>query len=190
MPSITDIANLALTKLGPGTGYITDYETDTSVQAQAARRTYESVRDTVLDCHPWRFARTRTNLAADATAPAWGFAYQYTLPGDCLRVLSIEGEQIPYETEGGKLLCDEAGPLYVRYLARVTDTGKFTPTFIQALATRWAAEMAMMVVKSGSMRRDLIEEFERVDLSRARKSEHIGAVPEQASNGHWVNSRL
>ena len=72
MPSVTEIANLALTKIGQGSGYITAFETDTGVAGQAARRTYEPVRDLVLESHPWRFARKRAALAADATAPTWG----------------------------------------------------------------------------------------------------------------------
>lgn len=189
MPSITEIANLALTKLGPGSGYVTDYETDATSVGQALRRTYESVRDLVLDSHPWRFSRKRTNLSADVATPSWGFSYQYTLPEDCLRVMSVEGE-IPYEQESGKLLCDEAGPIYVRYMAKVTVTGSFTPAFVDALATRWAAELAVPITKSHSRRLELLEEFRKLALPQARKSDNIGSVPERASDGDWLKSRV
>ncbi len=191
MPSTltaTEIANLALTKLGPGSGFLTDLDTDTSTVAQACRRTYVAVRDLVLEAHPWRFARKRTNLSAAVATPSWGFDHQYELPSDCLRVLSVEGSVI-YEQEDGLLLCNEDGPLYVRYLARVTDTSKFSPTFVQALASRWAAELAVPVTKSHSRRTELLEEFLRVDLTQARKSEGFGAVPEKASDGDWLDAR-
>lgn len=192
MPSVTEIANLALTKLGPGSGYITSFETDTSVAGQAARRTYEAVRDLVLESHAWRFARKRAVLSADATAPEWGYERRFQVPEDFLRPLSIEEFEGDFEHEGGFLLCDYAAdePLNLRYLARVTETGKFSPSFVDALACRWAAELALPVTKSKSARQDLLTEYEKVCLPRARRVEHFGAVSRREPDGDFLNSRL
>lgn len=192
MPSTlteTNIANLALSKLGPGGGFLTDIAGDNTVQGQAARRLFAAMRDLVLEAHPWRFARARAAVAADSPAvPAWGFALQYTLPSDFLRILAVEGPQIEYEIEGDKLLTDAEGPLNIRYLARVTDPSKFTPTFIAALATRLAAEMAPAIT-SKVKRTDLLAEYQKVDLVQARKTDAFGAVSQLAPDGDWLDSR-
>lgn len=193
MPSTlttTELANIALSKLGPGGGYITAFETDSSVQAQSARRTYVAIRDEVMEAHPWRFARRRVAAAADdPEVPAWGFALQYTLPNDCLRVLSVEGEGVTYEVEDGKLLTDETGPLNIRYLAQVTDTSKFSPTFVAAMTTRWAIEMCPTITKSGTKRQDLWTEYRGL-LAQARKTDGFGVVSQPPKDGSWNDSRL
>lgn len=192
MPSTlttTELANLALSKLGPGGGYLTAFDTDTSVQGQAARRTYAAIRDEVMEAHAWRFARRRAAIAADVAVPAWGFATQFTLPTDCLRVLSVEGTGVKYEQENGLLLTDEAGPLNIRYLAQITDTSKFSPTFIAAMTTRWAIEMCPTITKSNTQRSDLWAEYRGL-LAQARKTDTFGSVPEAAKDGSWNDSRL
>ena len=87
MPSVVDICNEALDLLGAAT--ITAL-TQNSKEARLCNRNYELVRDSVLRAHPWNTAVTRKNLPQDATAPDFGFTYQYTLPTDpfCSRVLS------------------------------------------------------------------------------------------------------
>jgi hypothetical protein len=185
---VTELANLALSKLGPGGGFLTNFMTDTSVQAQCARRTYDAVRDEVNEVHPWRFARTRAALAASPTAPAWGFATQFPLPSDFLRVISLEGSNATYEVEGGLLLSDEEGPLNIRYIARVTDVSRFTPNFIAAFTTRWAIEMSSTITKSPTRRSDLWEEYLEV-LKQARHTDAIGSATQPAADGDWLNSR-
>lgn len=192
MPSVTEIANLALTKIGQGSGYITAFETDTGVAGQAARRTYEPVRDLVLESHPWRFARKRAALAADATAPTWGYETRHAVPNDFLRLMSIEEYDGDYEIESGFILSnfgsDEA--FNIRYIAKITVTGNFTPAFVDALACRWAAELVMPVTKSASRRRELLEEYEKICLPRARRVEGMGAVSRREPDGDFLNSRL
>ena len=185
----TQLANLALSKLGPGGGFITDFDSDTTVQAQSARRTYDAIQGEVNEAHPWRFARRRAALAADTVKPAWGFDTQYILPVDFLRILSIEGFKIDYEVEGDRLLCNETGALNVRYLARVTDVSKFTPTFIAAFCARWAAEMCPTITKSTSKRDDLLTEY-TAQLKQARRVDMFGSASEPAADGDWLLSRL
>ena len=84
-------------------------------------------------------------LAADIATPSWGFSYQYTLPADCLRFLSIEARKVDYQLEGDKILVDDEGPLNIRYIARVADTSRYSPTFVAALAARWAFEICNVV---------------------------------------------
>lgn len=192
MPSsltVTEIANLALSKLGPASGYLTDFDSDDSVEAEALRRVYNAVRDEVLESHPWRFAQRRANLAADVEVPAWGYAVSYGLPDDCLRVLAIEPGLQPFVVEGEKLLTDATAPLYIRYLARITDTSKFSPTFVAVLAARLADEICEVITKSATRRERLQLEY-RAKLMLARKTDNVGRAPVAPPEGAWLDSRV
>jgi hypothetical protein len=191
--SVTEIANLALSKLGPGGGYITAFDTDATVQAQAARRTYAAMRDLVLESHPWRFARKRAVLAASSTAPDWGYTTAYPVPSDFLRLLSTDTFEGDHEVEGGEILTsdyDSTESLNIRYLARIEDTSKFSPAFVDALATRWAAELAMTVTKSKGQREALLTEYKTISLPTARQVEGFGSASRREPDSDFLNSRL
>lgn len=202
--SETQICNLALSKLGPGGGYLTDLNSDDSEQAEALRRVYVAVRDEVLEAHPWRFAQARAALSAEADAPEWGYSYQYSLPSDCLKLLAIEGLPLAtsnsptaysptvsaaYAIEGMTLLTDYVAPLNIRYLKRVTATGLFSPTFVAALAARLADEVCETITKSTTRRQALQAEYQ-LKLKMARRSDQMGRAPIPAPDGAWVSSRL
>jgi len=191
----TQICNLALSKLGPGGGYLTDLDTDDTEQAEALRRVYVACRDEVLEAHTWRFAQKRAALDANDDEPEWGYAVQYELPEDCLRVLAIEGLVLPnptgaaaYVVEGAMLLTDIEEPLNIRYLAQITDTTLFSPTFVAALAARIADEVCEVITKSTTRRERLQIEY-RARLMQARRSDQMGRAPQPVPDGSWVDSR-
>lgn len=197
MPSTlsdTEICNLALGKLGPGGGFLVDLASDDTVQGEALRRVYVGIRDEVLEAHPWTFAQARAALSADVLAPTWGYAYQYTLPAEFLKILAIEGltnvetSSAAYVIEGVKLLSDYVAPLNIRYLARVTNTGLFSPTFVAALSARLADEVCETITKSTTRRQNLQTEY-LLKLKLARRSDQMGRAPQRAPDGAWVDSR-
>jgi hypothetical protein len=185
--TVTQIANLALTKLGPGSGYITDLTTDTTVAGQALNRVYEFVRDGVLEAHPWNFAVKRTSIAADVSTPSWGFDYQYSLPADCLRFLSMEGSRVGYQIEQDKVLCDDQGPLKIRYISRVTTTSLFSSTFVEALACKWAFEVQGVI--EGRATPGQLWEMYQTALSSAKRADAQSNQPEALPDGDWLDAR-
>ena len=74
MASIVDICNGALNQLGATTILSL---TEDSKNARLCNSRYTQVRDAVFRSHPWNCLQKRVELAADSTAPAWGFKYQY-----------------------------------------------------------------------------------------------------------------
>lgn len=184
----TQIANLALSKLGPGSGYVTDLTTDTTVAGQALNRTYELVRDEVQEAHPWNFCIRRASLASDVATPLWGFDYQFTLPANCLRFLSIEQRKVDYQLEGERVLVNDAGPLNIRYIARVSDTSQFSATFVAALAARWAFEVCN-VVESRVTPDQLWAIYQRL-MSQAKRADAQSNASEELPDGDWLDSRL
>lgn len=183
----TQIANLALSRLGPGSGYLTDLSTDTTIAGQALNRTYEMVRDEVLESHPWNFAVARAELAADVATPEWGFDHQYSLPANCLRFLSMYGEKVPYQIEGDKLLVDDEGPLLIRYIKRESDTSKFSPTFVAALATRWAFEICGVV--EAKVTPNQLWEMYLTFLAQAKRADAQSNPSEEMPDGDWLDAR-
>lgn len=119
-------------------------------------RNFPHVRDLVLQRFPWTFAKTRVQVTADVSAPSFGWDYQYTLPSDCLRVLPLRtdgdwnGDPIPYEVEGRKLLTDDEGPIDLIYIKRVGDGSLFEPLFVEVVAATLAVRAAMNITGKGS----------------------------------------
>ena len=75
MASVVDICNGALNQLGATTILSL---TEDSKNARLCNSRYTQVRDAVFRSHPWNCLQKRVELAADTTAPAWGFSYAYT----------------------------------------------------------------------------------------------------------------
>jgi len=186
--TVTQIANLALTKLGPGSGYLSDLASDTTIAGQALNRVYEMVRDELLETHPWNFAIKRAELASDVSTPEWGYDYQYSLPADCLRFLSVEGTKVDYQIELDKMLSDEEGPLNIRYISRSTDVSKWSPTFVQALSARWAFEISG-IIESRVTPNQLWEMYMML-LSQAKRADAQANPAEEMPDGDWLNARL
>lgn len=125
---------------------------DESDRATLVSNLWPNARDAILRAHPWNCAIKRVALAPDATAPAFDYAYQFTLPGDCLRILSVGevGAAVHYELEGRKVLCDE-NPLYLRYVYRNEDVPNWDSMLVQAAEAYMAMTCAYPITKSASM---------------------------------------
>ncbi len=77
MTSVVQICNIALSNLGEAKIAAL---TDENERARQCNLRYEDCRDAVLRSHPWNAAVTRAALAANVTAPAWGFAKSLPFP--------------------------------------------------------------------------------------------------------------
>lgn len=155
MASVVDICNRALDLIGQPP--ITSL-TDASKAASACNRNYPLSRDAVLSSYPWNSAVKRASLAALVSAPAYGYARQFQLPADCLRVLDSDGDLdgATWRREGRVLLTDEASPLRIRYVAQITDTTLFDPMLVEAIASHLAAAIAFQVAGSGEMQQRML----------------------------------
>lgn len=151
MPSVVQICNIALTRIGQS--QLIDSLSEQSLAAQLCTLHYEACRDELLRDFPWPFATKRVTLA-DIGSPPDGWSYRYRYPQDCLlaRHVTLPGvrqptsaQRVPFavvNAEGGRaILCDQS-PAELVYVARVDDTTYFDPLFVSALAWRLAAELA------------------------------------------------
>jgi 2,3-bisphosphoglycerate-independent phosphoglycerate mutase len=109
-----------------------------------------------------------------AETPVFGFAHQFPLPADCLRVLDDEesdmGDKMswPYSIEGRMVLTD-SDTINIVYLRDVVDTTQFDPLFVDALAVKLAAKLSEFIRGSSGKTGELLEEYGRLTGPLARR---------------------
>jgi hypothetical protein len=131
--------------------------------------------DELLRAHWWNFAMERTRLAQLSQGVAFGFAYAYQLPTECLRVVEVNGISSSgapgedWEIEGGKLLHD-ASKVEIRFIKRVTDLTHFDSLALEALIVLLASKIAP-AIQGGSTTKamELKEEFHKVLAPLAKR---------------------
>lgn len=190
MASEVQISNRALQRLGAGRIASLDAGSKEARECSAA---YEPLRDFMLRAHPWSFAISRAALAADSTAPIGDSsdtpAYQYSWPTDAVRILLPKSANLDWKIEGRKILTDDAAPLYIRYIAKVTDPNTMDAMFREALACWMAHEMCESLTQSNTKKAGLVEDL-KVIITEARRVNAIEKPPVESDDGNWITDRL
>ena len=156
MASITSISNQSLIKLGKSTINNIDDKTE---EARACKEVFPQALDTLLQQHPWNFAKCRTSLAQTintlavlSEAPEFEYLYKYQLPTDpyCLQVLEVDSNY-EYKIEGRLLFTDDDS-VKLKYIKRVEDYNELSPMFVEALAFYIASQLAIPLVDKVSVK--------------------------------------
>lgn len=140
MASQVEVMNAAGAAIG-ATTRITDPD-DNRTLARNIRAVWTIQRKAAIRHGAWNFAMKRAKLGATTGEPKHGYAYQYPLPTDCLRLIEVH-DLIAYQdfqVEQRAILADVAGPLNVRYLADIEQPELWDALFAEAFAYRiaWA----------------------------------------------------
>jgi len=161
MASETDLLNDSLGQIGALPVTAID---DGSVNANYCLRFYPTLRDSIIRSHHWNFALKWQQLSPDVTGPIADFAYAYTLPPYCLKVIDYGGNlpstppivlTLPdpfyrylarYKIEGRKLVSND-GTAFIHYLRRVTNPDEWDPLMYQATAMWLASKLASAITK-------------------------------------------
>lgn len=170
MASSVSICSNALLSLGaqPISSLDTSGE-DVLDRVRIAANLYPTVKAAVLRGHPWNCATKRVQLAPLTASPAFGYAYQFALPGDSLRVLSIgdEGQVGDFAIENNRLLCDE-NSVDLRYVSDIEES-EFDAQLVEVMEAAMAARMAYPITSSASMVQAMETRLELL-MRRARAS--------------------
>ena len=190
--SETSICNSALAKLGEGDDGRISSLTDGSKNANFCAEQYAKLRDDLLRTHHWNFSVTRVELAQSSITPAFEYDYQYALPSDWIRTISVSANDagtghIPYKQEGQFILASTE-QIFLRYVAQITDAAIMTADFREALATKIAHEGAIPIAQSNTLKQDMKDDLKRI-LRRARSTDAIEDFPEARPQGSWVTVR-
>ena len=175
MTSQVEICNAALTNLGAST--ITRLD-DESIEARLCNLHYDYCLNAVIEAREWSFCIERTGALSPAQqAPKWGYHRQFLMPSDRVRVLevrdrpdeTIEPNHFDWIVEGDYIQTD-APVIYCRYLKRITDPNRYSPTFIQALAAKLSMTLAIPITQSAGML-DRMAQLYGVYLSEAASTD-------------------
>lgn len=192
------ICNLALQRLGAKS--ISALSEDTTA-GRECNRVYEHARDSELRSHPWSFARAREQLAADSTAPVFGFSNAFSLPSDYVRLLPARNvantsvtlggidANIDWQIEGRKILTNDKSRLDIVYLKTVTDPNEFDALFVDLLVARIAMDIAEKVTQSNTKKANAEGRY-KVAKDEAKKANAFERPPQEIPEDIWVLARL
>lgn len=189
MASVVGICNRALQLLGATP--IADI-LEASRNARACNTAYEPCRDAELRAHPWNFAKVRARLAADATAPTFGRTNAFTLPANCVRLLppypEMNASWRDWIVEGGKILTNDAAPLDVRHIDKVSDPNLMDALFREAVSARMARDMCEQITQSNT-KRQLADIAYKEAIAEARRTNAFENVPQEVPQDSWIDAR-
>ena len=164
----TGICNISLGWLRAN--LIVNFDTDESVEAKLCRANYDRMREAVLEDREWRFATKRVSLLADIEVPEYGWLHRFKLPSDTIRALacaamkatplnnSAMDNNIEWEREEDFIKADRS-QIFLRYTMNIEEPTKFSPGFVQSLATRLAAELAVPLTGSDKRHDSLMAQY-------------------------------
>lgn len=167
MSSEIDICNLALARLGDRATVASISPPEGSAQADHCAMFYPLARDVALEHRAWSFNTVRSTENALLETPQTGWNYAYAKPSDALKILAIVppfttdwwvNPSSPFRleidvTSGAELILADQPEVTIIYQKRVTDTSRFPPQFVSALAWLLASYLAGPIVKGDAGRK-------------------------------------
>ena len=151
---------------------------------------YTMRRDAVLRAHPWNCAIKRVILSPDLNAPVFGWDYQFTLPNDWIRTLSVgaDGIEDEYKEEGRKILMDSNACL-LRYVFRNEVEATWDSLLIYAMTEVMKSTLAYAVTKSAS-KEELTEAIVQRVVKQARAIDGQEGTPETLGDFPLLANRM
>jgi hypothetical protein len=187
MAAAVDLCNAAFVKIGEKRITSSGFATPTNERERVASENYERIRDAELRRNIWNFAITRAELSPDEDGETIDWAYAYTIPADCLRVIDV-WETSDYEVAGGKILTDTGDAINIRYVKRVTVVNDMDVLFREALSARLAIEFCDRITARRSKKPDAVAEYTGVMLTAAQV-DAIENPPQELPEDDWVAIR-
>ena len=193
MASIVGICNGALNQLGATTILSL---TEDSKNARLCNSRFTQVRDALFRTHPWNCLQKRIQIAADSTAPAWGFKFAYTLPADCLRLLKILDYDSNYKVEGRKVLSNTE-TMKILYVSRVTDPNEYDELLRETLSASLSADIAFAVTSNNTTSQNMYQLYQEklrdarfVDSTEGQNVDQDLGMADVIDAGTFINSRF
>jgi len=163
--------------------------TENNDRARLCNSLFEVIRDDVLRSHFWNCCIKRVAIAADSTAPAYDYSYQFTLPSDWIRNISVGlyGRECDYRCEGRKILCDES-TLYLKYIYKNEDVSTWDSSLVNAMHHAIAARIAYAITQSASLAQAMDQQLSMF-MKRARAIDGQDEPPETMGDFPLINAR-
>jgi len=137
----------------------------------------------------------RVELAKDTETPSWGFSYQFTLPADCLRVVTILNYDYDYKIEGRKILANHS-TVKIQYVARITDPNQYDELLRECISAGLAADIAYGITSSNpvssnmyALFQDKLREARFVDATEGQNNNPDNGQADNIGASSFINSR-
>lgn len=183
----TAVANEALSHIYQPP--IVDIVLDQTHAARVVRKHFAAVRDALQRRYPWNFNAARAKLNAETAKPAFGFAYQYAQPDDCLRVREVDGcNKEDWKVEGRLILTDAPAPLKIIYSRRVPEVNVWDPLFRSAFALSLGAALGEIATDKARVREVAQQAAEA--LQAAFPVDASEDIPDEMPDGDWLDARI
>lgn len=221
MTSVVEICNLALSHLGDSASVSSIDPPEGSAQAEHCARFYPIARDSLLEQHSWQFATRRSALAqVQNVATEWLYAYaepndclsklavlapdardDYSEPmvlnGTYLGVRTGIGIYTPQPycseiaEDGSPIILTNQQNAWLRWVARVTDTNRFSPLFVETLAYWLASKLAGPVLKGteGVRMGEAMAQKAMIMLGKAGVSDSMDQRTPTGQSVSWIAGR-
>lgn len=147
---------------------------------------FNELLEEVLVMAPWGAATSRAVLPLLNKSPLFGFKYAHALPPNCLRVLSIYGEETAWRIEGKALLSDEL-IVKIIYTRHISDISVLPPYLRAVVSAHIAIALASTLTKSMAVTRKVENDMARA-LSDARYVDVLQQGNEEDQS--WIDSML
>ena len=198
--NVTAIANRMFLKLGGGRDdiIISDIDDATDDNAVKAKTIYTQVRNEVLIRWPWNDCREFADLGAEVTGLEMAdYKYAFELPTDFIAMVAQIDEdsrtvKFKHEVRGAYLFTNEysnsdGDSAYIDYIKKVTDASLYSPALLEAIATKWAAEMAPLY--NPKEKDNLKREFEYLVLPNAEAANQESQHFDDEGSFSWRDAR-
>ena len=193
MPTKTSICNLAVSWVAGNR--ITDVDLDNSKEAQICRDNYSDTLKAVLEERAWTFATKRYKWTPLAETPTWGYSKAFQIPSSVLVIKEVHqnstlangANDIDWRREEDKILCD-LEEIYVKVIVNITDENKFSGQFVQAVAARLAAIMAIPVAESRALQTDMWNLYDSF-LGRAGSIDGMQGKNDRTRSNQFIRVR-
>ena len=192
MASIVDMCNSALNLLGASN---ISSLTEDNKNARLCNQRFSSLRDRVFRSHNWNCLITRVELAQDSTAPVVEFAYAYTLPANCLRVLAIHNgttdsikTNLEYKVEGRKILTGQS-TVFLIYIAIDTDPNTYDTYLREAIIHQLAADLCYAITNNSTLATKYLTKADEI-LREARFIDSTENSLDTIESSEFTDARL
>lgn len=183
---VVELVNQALTSLGVEP--INDMDENTR-PARFAKQKFDHVRDTVLRMHTWNSATKRASLPRLEGTPVFGYAHQYQLPADFLRLLTINQHvKTRHRIEHNRVLLTDEGAAEITYVARVETIVEMDLLLQEVIAAKLAVELAMPLKGDLALRERMLSDFNEKYAAAVHVNEREKPM-EQFFGSEWIEGR-
>lgn len=161
--------------------------------AKVMLRAYDSIFLAELRKYTWNFAIKRASLPVDATAPIFGKARSYPLPGDFLFLAPEETtfynpDPRDYNVEGSNIISSLTPPLNIRYISNNIVESQFDVLFAEAFAHALAVATCEEVTNSNTKLSNITQLYKDI-VGEARKRNAIENAPVKSPTCSFITVR-